>query len=208
MTNKTPLKLIVFDIGGTVFSKGKQAFMQILADKLGLEKKQVAKIIDGPDGAAYRRNQITAKEYWQQMEKELRLPPNFGNLEKLWFEQYQPLHGMPELILELRKNYKVAYLSNNTPERVAYLQNKFKLLDWFDGGLFSYEIGSIKSDGKLYASLLKKFPPFTPEETLLIDDRAENLITPATEGFLTIAFESAEQLKKALEILNLIPVPK
>lgn len=200
MTNKTPLKLIIFDIGGTVFSKGKQAFMQILANKLGLEKKQVVEIIDGPDGAAYRRNQITAKKYWQAVEKELPLPPNFGDLERLWFEQYYPLPGMPELILELRKNFKVAYLSNNTPERVAYLQNKFKFLDWFDGGIFSYEIGSIKSDGGLYASLLKKFTPFTAEETLLIDDRVENLITPAAERFITMAFESPEQLKKELNL--------
>lgn len=197
---KDELKLIVFDLGGTVFSKGKQAFMDILAKKLNTDRKNIEIAVDGSHAIEYRKNEISVNEYWKRV-KEL-LPNSLSkdeDLEKLWFDQYFPLAGMPEIISKLRGKYKIAYLSNNTKERVLYLQNKYNFLDWFDGGLFSYETGLVKADGKIYDRLLAKFPGISSNQTLIIDDRIQNLEKLPQFNFHTLVFESPEQLNQALK---------
>lgn len=194
------IRLIVFDLGGTVFSKGKQSFIDVLTAKLATDRKNIEVAVDGPHALQYRRNEIPVAEYWKKVKEALPKPVDEENLEKLWFDQYVPLPGVPELIFRLRKHYKVAYLSNNTPERVAYLHAKYNFLDWFDGGLFSYEARAVKTDGgMMYEQLLTRFPGIQPQETLVIDDRVENLEKPAQAGFETLVFENANRLCEALK---------
>lgn len=199
MVNNKQLKLIVFDIGGTVFSKGKQAFIDLLAKRLNVSREKVVSVVDGPHALAYRRNEISAEAYWRIVKEHLNVPADFGNLEKLWFDQYVPLPEMPEIVARLRQRYRVAYLSNNTPERVAYINQKYQFLDWFDGGIFSYEVGSVKADGGLYEALLKRFNTIMPSETLLIDDLEKNLVGPSKAGFQTLAFQNPRQLIEELQ---------
>jgi|SRR3989344_3493774 len=206
MNRNIVLKIIVFDLGGTVFSKGKQAFIDLLTEQLCMNREKVVSVIDGSHALAYRRNEISASDYWQIVRRELNVPEKLGDLEKLWFNQYVPIPGMPELIAKLRKHYKVAYLSNNTPERVSFLQQKYKFLDWFDNGLFSYEVGTVKSDGGLYKILLKKFEVITSREILIIDDREQNLTEPHSAGFQTVLFQSPEQLINELQKRGVITV--
>lgn len=188
-------KLIIFDLGGTVFSKGKQSFIDLLAERLKVNKEEVVHTIDGPHALQYRRNKISADIYWKIVRQELRIPAEFEDLERLWFDQYVPISDMPELLTELRQRYKVAYLSNNTPERAAYLQKKYDFLSWFDGGLFSYEAGVVKTDGGLYEMLLKKFEGILPSQTFIIDDRLQNLQEPEKKGFNTLVFENPIQIR-------------
>lgn len=193
------LKLIVFDLGGTVFSKGKQAFIDLLTNQLDVDRKSIEYAIDGPHALQYRRNEISADEYWKKVKETLPQPIGQTNLEKLWFDQYVPLPGMSALIATLRKHYRVAYLSNNTPERVGYLQKKYNFLNWFNGGLFSYEAGAVKSDGGMYEKLVTKFEGVLPKQTLIIDDREQNLEKPAQAGFHTLVFQNPDQLKELLK---------
>ncbi|MEX0918525.1 MAG: HAD family hydrolase [Candidatus Paceibacterota bacterium] len=193
------IKLIIFDLGGTVFSKGKQAFIDLLSEKLGIAREQVVAAVDGLHALKYRRSEISAADYWEIVKSQLAIPPDGDDLETIWFDQYAPLPGMQELLAQLRSKYKLAYLSNNTPERVAYLQKKYNFLDWFDDGLFSYEIGTVKSDGGMIQQLMEKFKNVAPKETILIDDRTQNLTEPASLGFITVTFEDAKQLCSALK---------
>src|SRR3990167_5588936 len=123
MNRNIVLKLIVFDLGGTVFSKGKQAFIDLLTEQLNTNREKVVSVIDGPHALVYRRNEMSASDYWQIVRKELNVPEKLGNLEKLWFNQYAPIPGMPNLVAELRKHYKVAYLSNNTPAKIISISS-------------------------------------------------------------------------------------
>ena len=104
MNRNIVLKIIVFDLGGTVFSKGKQAFIDLLTEQLCMNREKVVSVIDGSHALAYRRNEISASDYWQIVRRELNVPEKLGDLEKLWFNQYVPIPGMPELIAKLRKH--------------------------------------------------------------------------------------------------------
>lgn len=193
------IQLVVFDIGGTVFSKGKQAFIDLLMKRLCRGRDEISAVIDGPDALEYRRNKISAVEYWRIVRDRLGVSDAFGDLEQLWFEQYIPIAGMPELIVQVRKRCRVAYLSNNTPERVAYLDRKYGFLNWFDGGIFSYEAGVVKADGGLYGNLLARFPDILPQEILIIDDREENMPMVRAAGFDGFVFKDAVRLAVFLQ---------
>ena len=42
------------------------------------------------------------------------------------------------------------------PNRVEHLQTKYSFLDWFDGGVFSYEVNVRKPNEKIYTLALDK----------------------------------------------------
>ena len=77
---------------------------------------------NGKKAKDYRRNLIKEREYWDYVINKLNLRYKTNDLKKLWFDQYRPIEGMASLLSELRKQYTLAYLSNNIPERVKYLQ--------------------------------------------------------------------------------------
>lgn len=84
------IKLIVFDLGGVIFSNGKEAFIDLLAKDLQMNRGTVISAVDGTHGLAYRRNEISPEEYWSTVKEMLGIQTPSEELAKLWFDQYVP----------------------------------------------------------------------------------------------------------------------
>lgn len=207
MTNQK-YKLIVFDLGGTIFTKGKQLFIKVLTRKLRLDESNVRRIIDGPSSIRYRIGEISEDEYWQSITSLLPSDLSTDRLKQLWFQQYKPIEGMPGLVMRLRNHYMVHYFSNNFPERVRYLNNKYNFLSWFDDGFFSYEVGALKSDIGAIKYLRNKYNFLHPSEILIIDDNGSNLLKLSEAGFATQPFINRQHLEKELTKLGVLTTAK
>ncbi|MEI8130082.1 MAG: HAD family hydrolase [bacterium] len=198
------IKLVVVDIGGVVFTKGKTLFCEYLSKKYSIPLAKVTAVIDGYHAIQYRCNEITESEYWSTVQAGLpEVKLSSRELEQVWFELYGLIDGMYEIILRLRPHVLVGYLSNNTKERIAYLQNKFGFMEWFDGGVFSYEVGVVKNSNKIYQCLFEKFPGVRPSEIVVIDDKMENLSLPSSLGVNCVHFTTVSNLKQSLRDLGL-----
>ena len=105
---------------------------------------------------------------------------------------------MYALVDELKsKQIRVGLLSNIN-SKYAKLIRDFGFYAPFDPCLLSAEIGFEKPDHKAYEALLKAIN-LPAKEIVFIDDKVENVDAAKKIGIDAIVFESAEQVRQALE---------
>ena len=98
------------------------------------------------------------------------------------------------------RGYQVLYLSNYSQNTMKANREALDFLSYMDGGVFSYEVFSIKPEEKIYRTLLERYA-LDPASCVFIDDMKENLQAAETFGMKTIQFCSYEQAKADLEEL-------
>ena len=109
----------------------------------------------------------------------------------------QPVNGTMEIIKQLKGKYQLILLSDQVREWMTYIEEKNQDICIFDKKIFSYEIGSVKSDEQTFRTVLD-LTQVVPEETLFIDDYERNVRNAEEVGIHGIIFQDAEQLKQEL----------
>lgn len=197
------IKLILFDLGGVVFTNGTRKFVRDVAARYNLPLEAVQEELDGEIGSRYREGKISRDNFWKTVIEKLNLKESSDNLESEWIGDYELIKSSEGIVKKLAKKYKVMYLSDNVRERVEKLNERFGFLSWFHNGVFSHEVGVRKPNPKIYEIALKKASVY-PNESIFVDDK-EKMLTPAKEmGITTILFESPRLLKKRLEKLGIL----
>lgn len=186
-----------------MFTNGTKRFINDISIKYGIPPETALNVLDGDIGTKYREGQIGRDEFWKLVLEKLPLKESVDDLEKEWIGDYDLIPGTQEIIEKLKGKYKVMYLSDNVKERVDMLDARFGFISWFDGGIFSHEVGVRKPNPKIYEFALQKGQA-RPEETLFIDDKPK-MIEPATKmGITGIVFESPEKLGEDLTRIGVI----
>lgn len=197
-------KLILFDLGGVVFTNGTKKFIEWIAEKKQADRDWVGEVVDGDLGTVYREGQITKHEYWQKLREALSLTEPAEELEERWIGFYEVIEGTKQLIGELKeKGYRVWYLSDNVPERVEGLNKRFSFLGWFDAGVFAHETGVRKPDPTIFTYTVRK-AGVMPEETIFIDDKTHCVVPANALGMEAILFENPEQVRWRMVELGVV----
>lgn len=197
------IKAIIFDLGGVLFTNGTKQFIQDIINKYNLDPELVKEIIEGNIGSQYREAKITRDEFWKLALEKLNITESIDNLEKHWISGYELIEGTKNVILELAKKYKVYYLSDNVRERVDRINKIYNFLEWFEGGIFSHEVGVRKPHPEIYKKALEK-AHVEPNEAVFIDDK-ESALEPATKmGITSILFETPEKLREDLTKIGVL----
>lgn len=189
---------IVFDLGGVYFSDGTKHAIKTLSTQYGVDASALSEVLNGEIGSRWRTGNLDAHGFWSEARQRLDLPLTDEGLSLLWFEGYVPIPGTKSVVMGLRQaGYEVLYLSDNVPERVAFLEHRYQFLQHFTTGLFSFEAGCRKPDPRLYQRALA-LASNPPPDCIYIDD-IERFLAPAAQlGAVTIHFRSPEQLLESL----------
>lgn len=105
----------------------------------------------------------------------------------------------PGLIQSIKQQgYKVYLLSNYSGRNYRYARERFKFMEYVDGGVISYETGYIKPERGIYEALIKKYG-IDRKETLFIDDLEENVLAAKSFGINAVHFKGIAELRKLLD---------
>lgn len=102
---------------------------------------------------------------------------------------------------------KVGLLSNMHPDMINSVKDKFDWLRDLDFVAFSADIEMTKPDIKIYEYTLKEMN-VKAEHSLFIDDRAGNVEAARSIGMNAIQFDSVEQLRQDLLVMNFPILPE
>ncbi len=197
------IKAVVFDLGGVVFQNGTKLFLEELSKQYNLGHEFVNSVVNGKAGDMYREGKITRDEFWERVSKELGIIVNIDELESAWINKYTLIEETKEIIDELKKEYRLFYLSDNVRERVQQINTKHNFIEWFEGGIFSHEVGVRKPHPDVYKAAIQKIG-VDPSEIVFIDDKEKNL-KPADElGMNALLFSTPHQLREDLIKLGVI----
>ena len=102
-----------------------------------------------------------------------------------------------ELIRALKKNYKIALLSNTSEWHFNYAIKPIEIFELFDTVTLSFEVKAMKPDSKMFDDCLTKLA-LQPNECIYIDDIWENSDQAAKMGMIGIQYNSNGELLKSL----------
>jgi 2-haloacid dehalogenase len=132
------------------------------------------------------------------------LHPDDDELIRVWGDRYtdfahRVLHDVVEIVAELHAAGTRLLALSNAPLEMAKVWRAFPFCDYFEGVLISGEEGVVKPDPAIFRLLVERFG-VGPARAVFVDDAARNIDAAAALGFRTVLFESAAQLRAALDL--------
>ena len=199
------IKAIIFDLWETLGTKN-VSVSKSLQEKFGIEKS--------PDFMHLYESAVQLKKWQSEEEMAINFLKSFqieSNKESIKYvvdlfregiEKATMFEHMKELLLNLKKNYKLGFISNTTVFESVVLDN-WGIRSLFDVVSFPWEVGAKKPTKEIFDITLEKLN-VTPEESVFIDDGEKNISKAKEFGLNGILFTSIDDLKNELKKLEII----
>ena len=198
------IKLIVFDLWRTLaYKRGDYNHVSLreMIDKTEC-KIPLKRFGDIFEESVQTKKWENEHDAYRNMCKNIKIEPTYGNIKALINARHKVeigaefyVHVIPMLKKLKKLGYPIGLISNSSIfaiERIAGL----KLSKYIDYLLFSFDVGVIKPDVKIYKAILKR-ANVAPHETIMIGDNLKNdVLTPRKLGFNGIHYTGYGQLKK------------
>jgi glucose-1-phosphatase len=198
--SKTDIEAVIFDLGRVLVdidtSRGIfRFFSQLLAgdDWLVMHKLMHHKVI-----REYNTGRLSSQGFYKRVRGEFSLDLDFDTFSRLWCDIFLPMPGMEGLVYDLKDKTALGLLSDTDPLHWNHLRSTYPHVAAIDKPTLSYEIGFGKPDKQCYlAAAANTGRP--PEKCLFIDDLPANVEGAITAGMKSVQFQSADQIRRALE---------
>jgi putative hydrolase of the HAD superfamily len=199
------IRTIFWDVGGVILTNG-------------WDEEQRARVLMrlGVDVAEYERRHEAANYYWERglstarefFAKTVFYEPRAFTFEELWRDLCAENHVLhPECYeildaLAASGRYRLATLNNESRELNEYRLDAFDLRRRFGYLICSGYMHEMKPQPGIYQAAID-ISGFKGEEAVFIDDKQENCDVAASFNMKAIRFESAGQLRAALQDLGI-----
>lgn len=108
------------------------------------------------------------------------------------------VEGTASLVRRLKEaGYRVYGLTNWSLETYPMIRDRYKVFSLFEGVVVSGAECLLKPDEKIYRCLLERYS-LKAEESVFLDDNADNVAGAEAVGMAAIRFESATQAEQEL----------
>lgn len=203
MSNK--IKAIVFDLGGILFREGKSVAVEKLSKEKNYDKDIVLNILKSPKSLDLRAGNITDKEFWGWVQKQLPEGYDAYTIKQYWYDGYTLDEDIFDLVKKLSTKYRLIIFSGNIKSRVEYLEQKYHFRQYFNLGIYSYDY-HLNKPQKEFVKVLIRESGLKPQEMVYIDDLEEVLRPVQDFGIKTIMYKTGKihELKKKLKELGII----
>ena len=109
------------------------------------------------------------------------------------------VEGTPDLLRRLKAaGYRVFGLSNWSMETFPLVRDEFPIFKELEGKVISGEELMVKPEPEIYHCLFERYS-LVPEESIFIDDNADNVAASIREGMPAIRFVGAKELERELK---------
>jgi HAD superfamily hydrolase (TIGR01549 family) len=205
------IKLIIFDLWQTLaYRKTKQGSTSKMLEvtKVNIPKDKFVKIFEKSLQTRKWRKEYLA---YKLLCKNMGLKTTKENVELLMnmrknAENKAKLYGYSiKLLKQLKEQrYKTALISNTSVFEIKEVK-KTKLLDYIDYPIYSFNVGVIKPNKKIYLEALKT-ARCKPEEAIMIGDKLiDDVLPPRKLGMNALHYKGDfEELKKELKKFKII----
>jgi HAD superfamily hydrolase (TIGR01549 family) len=178
---------VFFDVGNVLFNDDAQAFTAYRIAYSAIQRRHPDYSFE--DMLAEREELARAGESWimrrivtRRMPDE-ELEPLFREiareLDRLYDENHLLNPGVPEVLVELRQEFRLGIIANQTPECRGSLERR-ELLKLFDVVAISDELGVSKPNPAIFQWAMRE-SAVAPERSVMVGDRMDNDVIPASE---------------------------
>lgn len=198
------IKNIIFDFGGVLVDWNPH----YLFDDYFNDKEKCDWFIENVCNTEWNAQMDKGKPFEIAVEERIAEFPEYEDAIRLYHKEWmktmgEEIPGMFGLIKSLKNDYPVIYgLTNWSNETFPMVQKKYHIFSLIDHIVCSGDEKLLKPDPKIYQTLLERYN-LVAEESVFIDDNANNVKGAIDMGMKSIRFVNTEQLSKELnELLN------
>lgn len=208
MKQFSPINTLIFDFGGVLINLDLPKCIENIKE-LGFEDVDIYLSNFGQKDffLQFEKGEIDTIKFRDEIRKKAKKHITDEQIDYAWcsflcdipFEKLQ-------LLLHLRKKYRLLLLSNSNPLHVDVCSAREfgkmdgkTVYDFFDKCYFSYQLGLTKPDPKIFETLAAD-AAVQPNECLFLDDGSKNIDTAVSLGFNTYLVEPEENLDFLLSL--------
>ncbi|MEM7217357.1 MAG: HAD family phosphatase [Pseudomonadota bacterium] len=196
---------IIFDLGGVVFDWAPERFATLAFDKAEQRAALINHVVHHPDWLALDAGSLSRDEAIRRGAQRsdlstAELRQAFDRLPDV----LQPIDATIALVRALHAlgAHRLFVLSNMHHASADHLESAFDIWPLFEACVFSCRVGLIKPDPAIFRHLLDQHA-LDPQDSVFIDDAAENVAAARALGMQAIAFTNARQCGAALSALGI-----
>lgn len=191
------LRAVIFDYGRVLTGPPDPAAHAELVRITGISSDRLDSLY-WKDRQAYDEGKLTGLEFWRRLVGEAGLElsePAIAELN-LWDARMWTRGDRAVLAWQLKikqRGLLTAIVSNMGDAVHEYMERELDWLSRFDLLVWSYQLRIAKPDPAIYRYALERLGT-RPEETLFLDDKAENVDTAVALGMKGLVFTTVEKL--------------
>jgi putative hydrolase of the HAD superfamily len=146
----------------------------------------------------YERGEISTSEFHAYLCETADLKMDLSGFCETWSSVFLPdLIVSERLLAELKREYPLILVSNTNEAHIDYVRKNYRILDYFDHHVLSYEVGALKPHRKIFEHAIE-ISGYPAEDLFFTDDREENITAASELGMHAHLFRSQSQLIGAL----------
>lgn len=193
------IKNIIFDFGGVIL-KHKATLMEDILLEMFPNSYQQAERIWSEHKILLNVGKRSSDDFILELKNNINTKLSATNLKEKWKELYikeakNVDWDLLDFIAKLRRKYYV-YLFTDTIDLHDEYNKTRNIYNKFHKAFKSFEEGVAKVEGKkAYLYILKQIKA-KPEETILIDDKEQNIKDAAKVGIPGIVYKNLDKLKR------------
>ena len=197
------IKAIIFDYGNVIHKWDNDIFLKDFVKLSGKDYNYIIDVIfEHGLHDKLETGEISDITFFKKIKDGLNLKISQDEFFKLFSSKlFQEIRTTISLIKRLKKDYKVALLSNTNKIDFDYTIKNSGVFPLFDAVTLSFEVGHRKPDKEIFFDALKKLN-LKPNECVFIDDIKEYSDAASKLGIHGINYLSYENLIKELKKLN------
>ena len=196
-------QVIVFDVGGVILKIDHNLSFRVLQD-YGVPSDIAAQFFK-IEYAAFSRGEISEDEFFNAVNRRLQIPLSAEQLLDAYNARTYGVDGQVVDLLEKIPAQNLAILTDTT---VLQTRRERELIDLsrFSPRVFrSCEIHKLKPDADCFPYVRDQIGA-QPDELVMVDDSLDKLVFAQRDGWHTIHFRDAEQLR--MELAQHFPTPR
>jgi HAD superfamily hydrolase (TIGR01509 family) len=146
----------------------------------------------------YENGAVARQEFFEQIRDAIGFQDDLAEFGGYFADIFTEIPPMIALHAELRRRGVPTYIFSNTNDlAVEHVERNFPFFKNFDGYIYSYEVGAMKPDAKIYAAM-EKMCGRSGTDIIYLDDRLENVEAGSARGWRAILHETPEQTRVIL----------
>ena len=205
-----PPSAVVFDLGGVLIDWNPRYLYRSV---FGGDEAAMERFLAEVTTAEWNAQQDAGRSWAEAVETLAREHPEHRDRIAAFWHRWTETLGEAiaptvEILAELRSTVvRLLALTNWSGETFPLARPRYPFLEWFDGIVVSGDVRMAKPDVRIFQHLIERHE-LAPRETVFIDDSEPNVRTAAGLGMIAIRFTGADDLRRALTGLGLLPAAR
>ncbi len=194
------IEALLFDLGKVLIDFDFETGVQALHACCSISREEFEEILwDDMWIRRYERGEISTQEFHAYLRQTAGVTMNLDQFCRTWSSVFLPgLIVSESLVASLRRKYPMIIVSNTNEAHIDFVRSRYTILDHFDHHVFSYKVGSLKPERKIFEHAIA-ISGCRPEALFFIDDREENVLAAQQLGIRTHQFTTEPRLVEALQ---------